>query len=53
MKTLIIIGGGNSYQSHEEYLLWLNTVYPERIEPWIKIKKKWKHTLALKWNISG
>lgn len=53
MKTLIIIGGGNSYQSHEEYLLWLNTVYPERIEPWIKLKKKWKHTLALKWNMSG
>ncbi len=57
MKTYIFIHGGESFQTHEEYLKWIETTAVEwNLDPYtIKTeKKKWKteiaNTLTLRWD---
>lgn len=56
MKTYIFIHGGESFQTHEEYLKWIETTAVEwNLDPFaIKTeKKKWKTEIAIKLTLNG
>lgn len=51
MKTYIFIHGGESFQTHEDYLKWIETTAVAwNIDPFVTKteKKKWKSEIANK-----